>query len=77
MQLFFTFILFLAVSLVSYSAAAKKADPDFLKSSVTLEVNARPTRYIDIYENAKLPAVVVQVRTVNHAGHEIPHPVCL
>jgi Cytochrome c554 and c-prime len=46
---------------------------DFLKSSVRLTVNARPSRYIDIYENEKMPAVVLQVTIKNHAGHEIPH----
>ncbi|RJQ43812.1 MAG: hypothetical protein C4538_11345 [Nitrospiraceae bacterium] len=46
---------------------------DFLKSSVSLTVNARPTRYIDIYENEKMPAVILQVTLKNHAGHEIPH----
>jgi hypothetical protein len=46
---------------------------DFLKSSVSLTVNARPTRYIDIYKNEKMPAVVLQVTVENHAGHEIPH----
>ncbi len=46
---------------------------DFLKSSVSLTVNARPTRYIDIYENKKMPAVVLQVTVENHTGHKIPH----
>jgi len=46
---------------------------DFLKSSVSLTVNARPTRYIDIFENKKMPAVVLQVTLENHAGHVIPH----
>lgn len=46
---------------------------DFLKSSVSMEVNARPSRYIDIYENKKMPAVILQVTIDNHAGHEIPH----
>jgi hypothetical protein len=48
-------------------------NPDFLRSSVSLTVNARPTRYIDIYENKKMPALVLQVAVRNHAGHEIPH----
>jgi len=46
---------------------------DFLKSSVSLAVNARPTRYIDVYEDEKMPAVVLQIVVKNHAGHEIPH----
>lgn len=46
---------------------------DFLKSAVTLEVNARATRYLDTYEDKKMPAVVVEVRLTNNAGHTIPH----
>jgi hypothetical protein len=48
-------------------------DPDFLRSAVELTINARPTRYIDIYENEKMPAVILEVAVRNHAGHEIPH----
>lgn len=46
---------------------------DFLRSSVSLSVRARPTRFIDIYENDKMPAVVLDLSLKNHAGHEIPH----
>ncbi|RJQ16410.1 MAG: hypothetical protein C4560_09560 [Nitrospiraceae bacterium] len=49
------------------------SDPDFLSSAVSMTVNARATRYIDIYENNKMPAVVVIVELASHAGHEIPH----
>ncbi|MBI4697718.1 MAG: hypothetical protein HY758_02055 [Nitrospirae bacterium] len=48
-------------------------DLDFLKSSITLAVNARPTKYVDIYTNDKLRAVALEVKLTNHAGHEIPH----
>ncbi|MBI5056397.1 MAG: hypothetical protein HZB61_07270 [Nitrospirae bacterium] len=48
-------------------------NPDFLKSSVSLSVNARPTHYIDIYENKKIPVVVVKTELTNNAGHVIPH----
>ncbi len=46
---------------------------DFLKSSIKLNVNARPTRYVDIYENKKIPTIVVSINLVNNAGHVIPH----
>jgi len=46
---------------------------DFLRSSVSLSMDARLSRYIDIYENKKLPAVVIKVRLANKAGHTIPH----
>lgn len=46
---------------------------DFLKSSVTLSVNAQSSRYIDTYENKKLHAVVIKVLLANNAGHTIPH----
>ncbi len=48
-------------------------DPDFLKSSITLTVNARPTKYINIYENKKTAAVVIKIELKNNAGHVIPH----
>ncbi|MBI4849696.1 MAG: hypothetical protein HY808_14195 [Nitrospirae bacterium] len=48
-------------------------NPDFLKSSISLSVNARPTRYIDIYENKKMPVVVVKTELTNNAGHVVPH----
>jgi len=48
-------------------------DLEFLKSSITLTVNARPTRYINIYENKKTPAMVLQIELKNNAGHVIPH----
>lgn len=46
---------------------------EFLKSSISLSLEARLSRYIDIYENKKLPAVVITVRLANNAGHTIPH----
>ncbi len=46
---------------------------DFLKSSLSLNVAARPTRYIDIYENRKMPALVLEIELKNNAGHVIPH----
>jgi len=48
-------------------------NPDFLKSSVTLSVNAQSSRYIDTYENRRLHAVVIKVSLANNTGHTIPH----
>lgn len=48
-------------------------DPDFLKDAVTLNINVRPTRYIDNYNGIFLPAVVVEVDVTNNAGHVLPH----
>jgi hypothetical protein len=48
-------------------------NPEFLKTAATLTLNARQTRYIDIYENKKMPAVVIRIKLVNNAGHVIPH----
>jgi hypothetical protein len=48
-------------------------NPEFLKTAATLTLKTRLTRYIDIYENKKMPAVVIQVKLVNNAGHVIPH----
>jgi len=46
---------------------------DFLKSSVSLSMDARLSSYIDIHENRKLPALVIKVSLANNAGHTIPH----
>lgn len=46
---------------------------DFLRSALSLSVNVRQTRYIDIYENKKMPAVVIKTVLKNNAGHVIPH----
>lgn len=46
---------------------------DFLSSSISLDIDARPTRYIDIYENEKMPLVVLKVTMMNNAGHVMPH----
>jgi nitrate/TMAO reductase-like tetraheme cytochrome c subunit len=48
-------------------------NPAFLKSSISLSVNARPTKYINIYENKKTAAVVIKIDLKNNAGHVIPH----
>lgn len=48
-------------------------DIDFLKSSVSISSNARLSRYIDIYENRKMPALVIKVELTNLARHVIPH----
>jgi len=47
-------------------------NPDFLKSSISLSVNARPTRFINIYKDEKTPAIVVQIGLKNNAGHVVP-----
>jgi hypothetical protein len=46
---------------------------DFLKSAVTLTLNARATRYIDIYENKMIPTLALKINLTNNAGHTIPH----
>lgn len=48
-------------------------DIDFLKSSVSISVNSRSARYIDMYENQKMPALMIKVELKNNAGHVIPH----
>jgi hypothetical protein len=48
-------------------------DPDFLNDAVTLDINARPTNYINNYNASFMPAVVLDVKLTNHAGHTIPH----
>jgi|Deesub1362A_J573_1020465.scaffolds.fasta_scaffold00171_27 hypothetical protein len=48
-------------------------DIEFLKSAITLNVRARPTRYIDMYEGRFIPAVVLEVELTNNAGHVMPH----
>jgi hypothetical protein len=45
---------------------------DYLKSAVDLSLEARPTRYIDIYRDKKIPAVVITINLKNKAGHVIP-----
>ncbi len=47
-------------------------DLDFLKSAINFTVNARLTKYIDIYENKKIPAIVLKINLTNNAGHSIP-----
>lgn len=49
------------------------SDIDFLKSSVSISVSARVSRYIDIYESRKMPALLIKVELTNKAGHVIPH----
>lgn len=46
---------------------------DFLKTAVSLTVNARITKYMDIYELKRIPAVVAKIDLTNNAGHTIPH----
>jgi hypothetical protein len=46
---------------------------DFLKSSVTLVMNARPTKYIDTYESRMIPALSIEISLTNNSGHTIPH----
>ncbi len=48
-------------------------DPDFLNDAVTLDINARLTKYIDNYNASFMPAIVLNVKLTNHAGHTIPH----
>ncbi|MBI5741231.1 MAG: hypothetical protein HZA16_10985 [Nitrospirae bacterium] len=48
-------------------------DPDFLKSAITLTANARPTKYIDIDENKRIPVLALTIELKNNAGHVIPH----
>jgi nitrate/TMAO reductase-like tetraheme cytochrome c subunit len=48
-------------------------NPEFLRSAALLNVTTRSTRYIDIYENKKMPAIVVTTELTNKAGHVIPH----
>jgi hypothetical protein len=48
-------------------------NPEFLKSAVTLNVIARPTKYIDTYEGTMIPALSMKVQLTNNAGHTIPH----
>jgi hypothetical protein len=47
-------------------------NPDFLKSSISLSVDARPTRFINIYKDEKTPAIVLQIGLKNNAGHVVP-----
>lgn len=48
-------------------------DIEFLKSSVSISLSARAARYIDIYENRKMPALLIKVELTNKAGHVVPH----
>ncbi|MBI4824964.1 MAG: hypothetical protein HY807_00880 [Nitrospirae bacterium] len=48
-------------------------DPDLMKDAVTLNINARPTRYIDNYNGMFLPAIAVEIDVTNNAGHVLPH----
>ncbi|GAB4541342.1 MAG: hypothetical protein Fur0020_10710 [Thermodesulfovibrionia bacterium] len=48
-------------------------DVDFLKSAISINMRARPTRYIDMDEGRFIPAVVLEVELRNNAGHVIPH----
>jgi hypothetical protein len=45
----------------------------FLQSAVTLNVNVRPTRYVDTYEGTMIPAIFLKVFLTNNTGHTIPH----
>jgi len=49
------------------------SNPEFLRSSVTLSLDAQSSRYIDTYKNRKQHAVVIEVSLANNAGHSIPH----
>jgi hypothetical protein len=46
---------------------------DFVKSGIDLSVKTLPTTYIFHLENRMVPAVVMNVRVQNTAGHLIPH----
>jgi hypothetical protein len=46
---------------------------DFLKSAVTLTLNARPTKYVDTYEGRMIPALAIKINLTNNSGHTIPH----
>jgi len=49
------------------------SDPEFLRSAISLNVKARQTKYIDMYESRFIPAVVLEVELRNNAGHVLPH----
>jgi hypothetical protein len=48
-------------------------NPEFLKSAVTMNLIARPTKYIDTYESKMIPLLAMTVKLTNNAGHTIPH----
>lgn len=46
---------------------------EFLKSALSINLNARPTKIINPNEGELTPAVAIEVSLRNHAGHVIPH----
>jgi cytochrome c553 len=48
-------------------------DPEFLKSALSIDLRARPTKIINAGEGEMSPAMVIEVSLRNHAGHVIPH----
>lgn len=48
-------------------------ETDYVKKGITLTLDAEPTRYIYHLENRIVPAVIINVKVKNIAGHSIPH----
>ena len=46
---------------------------EFLKSALSVNLDARPTKIINTYEGEMTPAVVLKVSLRNNTGHVIPH----
>lgn len=48
-------------------------DKSLFEKYIDININARPTTYIDHFEGERTPALVVDVEVVNNGGHGIPH----
>lgn len=48
-------------------------DLPFLQSAITLDLRARPTKYLDTDAGLFIPAVLLEVALINNAGHVLPH----
>ena len=48
-------------------------ETDMVKKGLPLTLDAQPTRYIYHLENRIVPAVAINIKIKNKAGHNIPH----